>query len=158
LAPRARGPFRLHCSRTRCRAGGNRRNLASGRARRQATGLAFELLTAPMSPTAHHSASDALLALVRAHPGERMTIQDLMDGLGERSFGFALLLFGLLSAIALIPGLATITSVPLLFFGLQMFVGYRTPWLPAMIAKREIGRRDLEKTLERGKPIMQWIE
>ena len=109
----------------------------------------------------HHnnrSASDVLLELVRAFPRERISVQDLIDGLGDRSWGFALLLFGLLSAIAIIPGLATLTAVPLLFFGLQMLIGYRTPWLPRFIAKRDLGRADLEKAIVAGKPIMQQIE
>jgi hypothetical protein len=106
----------------------------------------------------HRSTSEVLLALVRGFAGERISIQDIINGLGERSFGFVLLLFGLLSALALLPGLATFTAVPLLFFGLQMLGGYRTPWLPAFIAKRDIARGDLEKTLERGVPAMRWIE
>jgi len=106
----------------------------------------------------NQSASDVLLELVRAFPRERISIQDLIDGLGERSWGFALLLFGLLSAIAIIPGLATITAVPLFFFGLQMLIGYRTPWLPDFIARRDLGRADLEKAIVAGKPIMQYIE
>lgn len=111
-----------------------------------------------MMHTNNRSASDVLLELVRAFPRERISIQDLIDGLGDRSWGFALLLFGLLSAIAIIPGLATVTSIPLLFFGLQMFLGYRTPWLPRFIAKRDLARADLEAVLVRGKPFMAWIE
>lgn len=111
-----------------------------------------------MIHTNNRSASDVLLELVRAFPRERISIQDLIDGLGDRSWGFALLLFGLLSAIAIIPGLATVTSIPLLFFGLQMFFGYRTPWLPGFIAKRDLARADLEAVLVRGKPFMAWIE
>jgi hypothetical protein len=106
----------------------------------------------------NRSASDVLLELVRAFPRERISIQDLIDGLGDRSWGFTLLLFGLLSAIAIIPFLATVAAVPLLFFGLQMFLGYRTPWLPGFIAKRDLARADLEAVLVRGKPFMARIE
>jgi hypothetical protein len=111
-----------------------------------------------MTHANHRSASDVLIELVRGFPNERVSVQDLIDGMGDRSFGFALLLFGLLSAIAIIPGLATITAVPLLFFGLQMLAGYRTPWLPDFIAKRQIGRADLERTLVGGKPYIAYIE
>jgi hypothetical protein len=103
------------------------------------------------------STSELLLALVRNFPRDRITIQNIIDGLGERSFGLVLLLFGLASAIAP-PGVATFTAVPLLFFGLQMFGGYRTPWLPGFIAKREIAKKDLERTLERGAPFLRRIE
>lgn len=111
-----------------------------------------------MVHTNNRSASDVLLELVRAFPRERISVQDLIDGLGDRSWGFALLLFGLLSAIAIIPGLATLTAVPLLFFGLQMLIGYPTPWLPRFVAKRDLGRVDLEKAIVAGKPVMQRIE
>jgi hypothetical protein len=105
----------------------------------------------------HRSTSEVLLALVRDHPRERISIQEIIDGLGERSFGFLLLLFGLLSAVAP-PGVATVTAVPLIFFGLQMLARYRTPWLPRSIARRDFDRADLEKAIRRGIPIMRWIE
>ena len=107
--------------------------------------------------TSHRSTSEALLAIVRDFPGERMSLQDLMDGLGERSFGFLLLLFGVACAIAP-PGFATIFSIPLLFFGLQMLAGYRTPWLPKGIAKRSFLKTDLEKAILRAVPAMRWVE
>lgn len=104
------------------------------------------------------STSELLLALVRSFPRERISIQNLLDGLAERSFGFVLLLFGLLSAIAVVPGLATVTAVPLLFFGLQMVGGYRTPWLPGFIANRSFAKGDLLATIERGVPFLRWVE
>lgn len=104
------------------------------------------------------STSELLLALVRNFPGERVSIQNLMDGLGERSFGFVLLLFGLLSAIAVVPGLATVTAIPLLFFGLQMLAGYRTPSLPGFIANRSFAKRDLIRTIEGGLWFLRWVE
>jgi hypothetical protein len=111
-----------------------------------------------MDSNNHRSTSDALVAIVRTFPREQMRLQDLMDGLGERSFGFVLLLFGVLSAIAIIPGLATITAIPLLFFGLQMLAGYRTPWLPKSISERSFARADLLATIERAVPAMRWVE
>jgi hypothetical protein len=105
----------------------------------------------------HRSTSEALLAIVQEFSGERMRLQDLIDGLGERSFGFLLLLFGVACAIAP-PGFATLFSVPLLFFGLQMLAGYRTPWLPASIAQRSFLKTDLEKTIRRAVPAMRWVE
>ncbi|MBI1211403.1 MAG: hypothetical protein GC190_08070 [Alphaproteobacteria bacterium] len=105
----------------------------------------------------HRSTSEVLLSVIRDHPGERMSLQDVINGLAERSFGFLLLLFGLASAVAP-PGVATLTAIPLFFFGLQMLAGYATPWLPASIAGRSFARGDLEKTIMRGIPIMRFIE
>ena len=105
----------------------------------------------------HRSTSEALLALVREFPGERMRIQDLMEGLGERSFGFLLLIFGIACAIAP-PGFATVFSIPLMLFGLQMLAGFRAPWLPRSISERSFLRSDLEKTVQRAIPAMRWVE
>ena len=66
--------------------------------------------------------------------------------------------FGVLSAIAIVPGLATITAIPLLFFGLQMLAGYRTPWLPKTISERKFPKADLLATIERAVPWMHWVE
>ncbi|MEQ1755978.1 MAG: exopolysaccharide biosynthesis protein [Micropepsaceae bacterium] len=107
--------------------------------------------------TNHRSTSDALISIVQDFPHERMSLQDLIDGLGERSFGFLLLLFGVACAIAP-PGFATLFSVPLMFFGLQMLAGYRTPWLPRSIAQRSFAKVDLEKTIKRAVPAMRWVE
>jgi hypothetical protein len=104
------------------------------------------------------STSELLLALVRNFPKDRISIQNILDGLGERSFGLVLLLFGLLSAVAVVPGLATVTALPLLFFSLQMVFGYHSPWLPRFIADRSFAKRDLEATLVRGAPILRWME
>lgn len=106
----------------------------------------------------HRSTSEALLAIVRAFPKEHMSLQDLMEGLGERSFGFVLLIFGVLSAISIIPGIATIIAIPLLFFGLQMLAGYRTPWLPKSISGRSFAKADLIAAIERAVPAMRWVE
>ena len=105
----------------------------------------------------HRSTSEVLLGVIREHPGERMSLQNIIDGLAERSFGFLLLIFGLASAVAP-PGVATLTAIPLLFFGLQMLGGYPTPWLPVSIARRDFNRADLEKTIMRGIPIMRFVE
>lgn len=107
--------------------------------------------------TQHRSTSDALTSIVRDFPKDRLSLQDLIEGLGERSFGFLLLLFGVACAIAP-PGFATLFSVPLMFFGLQMLGGYRTPWLPKSIAQRSFAKTDLEKTLLRAVPAMRWVE
>ena len=108
--------------------------------------------------TNDRSTSEVVLGVLREHAGERMSLQDIIDGLGERSFGFLLLLFGLLSAIAIVPGLATISAIPLLFFGSQMLGGAKSPWLPAAIARHTFPRADLTAAIERGLPIMRAVE
>ena len=110
-----------------------------------------------MTETNHRSTSDVLLSLVREFPGERMKLADLIEGLGERSFGFLLLIFGIACAIAP-PGFATIFAIPLMLFGLQMLAGFRSAWLPRSISQRSFGKADLEKTILRAVPSMRRVE
>ena len=77
--------------------------------------------------TEHLRVSEAILKIVQDFPEERIRLKDLMDGLGERSFGFLLLIFGIACAIAP-PGFATIFSMPLILFALQMVAGFDSPW------------------------------
>jgi hypothetical protein len=95
--------------------------------------------------TEHLRVSEAILKIVQDFPHERIRLKDLMDGLGERSFGFLLLIFGIACAIAP-PGFATIFSMPLILFALQMVAGFDSPWLPRSIGERSFAKTDLEKT------------
>ena len=54
-------------------------------------------------PNHHRSTSEALVAIVQDFPKERLSLQDLIDGLGERSFGFLLLLCAALGDAQLHP-------------------------------------------------------
>ncbi|MEQ9143594.1 MAG: exopolysaccharide biosynthesis protein [Parvibaculaceae bacterium] len=68
------------------------------------------------------------------------TIGDVLDGLGDRSFGWALLLVGLLNMLPLPPGSNLILGLPALFISAQMAVGKRTLWLPKFLVNRHLKR------------------
>lgn len=102
------------------------------------------------------STSDILLDLLRKHPSDRITIQDLIDALGPRGFGFVLLLFSL--GAPLPPPVGSLFGIPLMIFAGQMMLQWSAPWLPARIAKRSIARADLENVVKRGTPLMKRVE
>lgn len=68
------------------------------------------------------------------------TLGDVLDGLGDRSFGWALLLVGLLNMLPLPPGSNMILGLPSLFISIPMILGRKRLWLPAFIAKRHLAR------------------
>lgn len=103
------------------------------------------------------STSRILHALALNHQGERISIQDMIDGLGERSFGFLLLLFSL-PCIVSPPGIGSLPGIPLMFFGLQMLLQFRTPWLPKAVSNRSIRKKDLLFVITRTTPVMRRIE
>jgi hypothetical protein len=105
-----------------------------------------------------HSTSSKILAGIAAnHPRDRISIQDIIDALGERSFGFLLLMFALPCIVAP-PGLSSLPAIPLFFFGAQMLFRYDRAWLPVAIARREFAKKDIEFVVRNTVPIMRRIE
>lgn len=68
------------------------------------------------------------------------TIGDVLDSLGDRSFGWGLLLVGLLNMLPLPYGSNLIFGIPSLFISIQMVMGKKTLWLPRLIVNRHLKR------------------
>lgn len=104
------------------------------------------------------SSSSTILAGIAAnHPRDRISIQDIIDALGERSFGFLLLMFALPCIVAP-PGLSSLPAIPLFFFGAQMLFRYDRAWLPVALARRDFAKKDIEFVIRNTIPIMRRIE
>lgn len=106
----------------------------------------------------HRSTSQILLALVQDHAHERISVRDLLEGLGERGFGFAFLMFAIPAAMPGPPGFGSLFGIPLMMFAGQMVMRMHSPWLPAFIADRSFARGDLEKIVRMALPYMKWVE
>ncbi|MET0293756.1 MAG: exopolysaccharide biosynthesis protein [Phenylobacterium sp.] len=87
--------------------------------------------------------------------GERVSVQEIMDSLGERSFGPFLLLAGLLgmTPVSAIPGApSTIALITFLVAG-QLLIGRRSFWLPRFLRNRSVAADKLHRTVAvAGKP------
>jgi hypothetical protein len=109
-------------------------------------------LTAPRT-------SALLLDFAHGFPGERVRLRDLADLLGARSFGFLLLLFALPNVLPFgIPGLSTITGVPLALVALQMMLGLPRPYLPDWLGDRSIRRDDFRRMVAKSVPWLRRVE
>ncbi|MGN0922318.1 MAG: exopolysaccharide biosynthesis protein [Cellvibrio sp.] len=91
---------------------------------------------------------------------EHISIRDILESLGNRSFGFVLFLFALPNSLPIIgiPGVSTITGIPILFVALQMAFGYERVYLPRWIADRSMATADFKQLVERATPWIQKIE
>lgn len=91
-------------------------------------------------------------------PLQRLRLCDVLGGLQQGAFGMFLLL-AILPAFIPLPGVAGALSGPLvMLIGAQMMIGLRSPWLPALIARRGPRRRTLEHFTRRlGRPL-QWLD
>jgi hypothetical protein len=70
-----------------------------------------------------------------------------------------LLVFALPNTVPLgIPGLSTLTGVPLTLVALQMIVGMRAPYLPRWLAQRSIARESFTRLIEATAPWLRRLE
>ena len=89
--------------------------------------------------------------------GERLSMEQALSALEDRSFGGVLLLLTLV-ALCLPPGLSAVPGAPLLLVGLQMLLGRDHPWLPSFIRRRSLKRSRVQRLLAKGRPLITRIE
>ncbi|HCX66254.1 MAG: exopolysaccharide biosynthesis protein [Parvibaculum sp.] len=65
---------------------------------------------------------------------------DVLESLGDRSFGWGLMLVGFMNMLPLPPGTNMVLGFPILFIAFQMTIGRKTLWLPGFITNRFIAR------------------
>lgn len=106
----------------------------------------------------YRSTSDILHDITCFH-GEYITIRDVSAQLGDRGFGIILLLFALPNTIPLpIPGISTVTSLPLIFFAAQLFAGRERIWLPEWLADRHLPLNKLRSLIHKSLPWLVRLE
>jgi hypothetical protein len=115
--------------------------------------------------TARNTASnlDALLDDTQAaadHAGGEVTVGQIMDSIGRRSFGPLLLLpaliaFTPLGGVPLLPtALATIT----ILIAAQMLIGMDHVWLPQAVQRRGVGAGKLDKSVDWLRPAARVVD
>lgn len=96
-----------------------------------------------------------------AQPASRpLTLGDLLDSVGRRSYGPLLLVIGLIaiSPVTAIPGMTWATAVLTLIVALQIAIGRERIWLPKSALNIKVGRRDVHKGVEKSRPAARWID
>lgn len=114
----------------------------------------------PTEGRANSSLSSLLLAFAANFHAERVRIRDITESLGQRSFGFILLIFALPNSLPIlgIPGVSTVTGLPMLFVAAQMALGHNRVYLPGWIADRSVATVDFQKLINKVAPWLQRIE
>jgi hypothetical protein len=85
-----------------------------------------------------------------------VSISTLIAGLGDRSFGWSILLFALLNLVPMPFGM--VTSLPLILLTGQMAAGFEHVRLPAFITRRRVNRKAFQRVVLRLKPLIRPIE
>jgi hypothetical protein len=103
----------------------------------------------------HKHTSDLLDALVSQVPDRPVDLDWLLGHLDRRSFGLILLMLGLL---VIIPGVATVATIILLFPAVEMMFGRTGPTFPAFLSKREFDFSRFRRFTVRIRPALTAIE
>ncbi len=117
----------------------------------------------PGLPVRRHSSvslSSLLLDFAANFTAERVRVRDITESLGQRSFGFILLIFALPNSLPIIgiPGVSTITGLPLLFVAVQMALGHKRVYLPRWIADSSLATADFQKLVNKVAPWLRRLE
>ncbi|WP_040615442.1 exopolysaccharide biosynthesis protein [Rickettsiella grylli] len=91
---------------------------------------------------------------------KNLRFDDLLQFIGRRAFGMGLLFFALPNALpfSIIPGVAFIFSLPIIFFSFQMITGKNTLTLPKTLAKRSINTEKLIRVIHTTVPYLVKLE
>ena len=92
---------------------------------------------------------------------EDISLAEVLDSVGHRSFGPLLLLAGLVIAtpgIGDIPGIATGTGIFTALVAGQMLIGRDYLWLPQWLLKREISAKTIRKAIGRLRKPARYVD
>lgn len=92
--------------------------------------------------------------------GNKISMNLLIGQLGTRAYGILLILLALPNAIPVagMLGISLLTGFLMLIFSAQIACAMEKPWLPRFVAKKEIPKEILLKSVTIAKPYLQKIE
>jgi hypothetical protein len=111
-----------------------------------------------MSPVEKRDAlslDEVLDGMAAAGEGEEVPLGELLDSFGRRGFGPLLLIPGVLALAptGAIPGMSVATGSLIALFSIQMLLPVEHPWVPRRLERITIGRKTLEKSIEKVRPV-----
>ncbi|TFZ04828.1 exopolysaccharide biosynthesis protein [Ramlibacter rhizophilus] len=97
--------------------------------------------------TDQHALSDVLDQLESSADGDSVTVAEIVEKLGHKSFAALMLIFSLVSTspASAIPGLTATVAVIVFILVVQMIVGRKCVWLPGFITHRRLSTQKLCK-------------
>ncbi|MER2537236.1 MAG: exopolysaccharide biosynthesis protein [Rhizobiaceae bacterium] len=91
-----------------------------------------------------------LFAQLARDAGDHVSIAEISDALGKRSFAPLLVLFAAFNLLPLPPGASAVLGLPLVIIAGQMVLGSRTAWLPSVISRRSL-------SADQFRTVMDWV-
>lgn len=89
---------------------------------------------------------------------DRVTMGNIRDALGTRSFAALLVLFAAFNLLPLPPGTSAVLGVPLLIVSAQMIFGSKRVWLPGFVSEKSLSAEQFRAIMERVIPRLKQLE
>ena len=116
----------------------------------------------PLRDPGHHDArglSELLAEHARTVRSERVSLADIADVLGTRSIGAWLLILASPMVLPVpAPGISVLFGVPLMIISAQLALGGRRAWLPAVILRQSMARKDYVALMVHVQPAVEHFE
>jgi hypothetical protein len=87
-----------------------------------------------------------------------VTVRQIRDALGDRSFAALLVFFAAINLLPLPPGTTLVLGMPLMIVSAQMVWGRKIAWLPEFILVRSVQAEQFRALAERFIPRLVWLE
>jgi hypothetical protein len=102
--------------------------------------------------------TELLRCALETGSGDTITFGDFLDPLGERAFGFLILILALPNFIPVPIGVGGVMGAFVALAGVQMLIGFAHPWLPGALRRRGLSRGSLQRFIGRLTPVLRWLE
>lgn len=116
----------------------------------------------PNSNTSGAKASEESFSSQMRGPTNRsaqVTLDEILEIAGERTFGFLFVLLSLPSALPIpAPGYSTPFGIVMFLLAVQLIIGRDQPWMPEKFRKQGFERSQVQSLIEKGIPWLQKIE
>lgn len=111
-------------------------------------------------PSSDDSLERLLQAVASAGNGDGVTLRDVLDTLGRRSFGPMLLVPALVivSPASAVPTVPTLLALVIGFIAVQMILGREHVWLPRALLDRRLNEERFRKVLSFLRPIVRRVD
>lgn len=106
------------------------------------------------------SLTEILDTLDDAGDEDHVTINQILEGFGDRSLAPILLVPAMITAtpISGIPGVPTITGLIVGLIVVQMLMGRDTLWVPQVVGKRGVSKEKMEKSVSFLRKPVGWLD